>query len=154
MFKTIKFGLEILIIFISIWLIVLCSLPDVKNFKLDHPKFHNMKEACCWVNNNIEYKKDKYGDIWKLPQETLDDKNGDCEDMALLLMGIMNYQKNIKSNLVVIEGRTKNVSHAIVEFNKIYYDCTSGTTFKKPKTKILYILDYDLAMTTAKYKNF
>lgn len=39
------------------------------------------------VNREIEYRKDRddgYGDNWKLPEQTLEDGYGDCEDFAIL----------------------------------------------------------------------
>jgi chaperonin cofactor prefoldin len=57
-----------------------------------------------WIVNNIEYRADglfpvipatpfsslEYGqEMWQLPKETLDLKQGDCEDMAILLTSMM-----------------------------------------------------------------
>jgi len=62
-----------------------------------------------WVVNNISYSYDSYmpllpkdisggliwrQECWRMPEETLEDKTGDCEDMALLLASMMkSYNK-------------------------------------------------------------
>ena len=130
-----------------------CALPSDDGFKFNNPSFNNMQEACEWVNQNIQYKKDSY-DYWKLPQETLDDGNGDCEDQALLLMGIMKYQKDYNSELVIIQVDS-STSHAIVRYKDKYYDCTNGESYGDKSFKIVGKYDYDSAMNVAKYvKNY
>ena len=142
----------------NFWLLLIiislsCSLPSVDGFKFDNPKFNNMQEACEWVNKNISYKKDYY-DYWKLPQETLDDEKGDCEDQALLLMGIMKYQKDYDSELIIVQ-LDSSTSHAIVRYKDKYYDCTNGKSYGKKSFKIIGTYDYDSAMNVAKYvKNY
>ncbi len=62
-----------------------------------------------WVTENIEYTKDSHTpilpdimdgtltwgpDFWRMPAETLEDKAGDCEDMAVLLASMLsNYNE-------------------------------------------------------------
>ena len=130
-----------------------CALPADDGFKFNNPKFSNMQEACEWVNQNIKYKKDNYDD-WKLPQETLDDKDGDCEDQALLLMGIMKYQRGYDSELIIMRIDS-TTSHAIVRYNDKYYDCTSGESYGNRSLTIIGTYSYDSAMGVAKYvKNY
>lgn len=143
-----------LILFAIIFLVVLsCAVPESDEFEFNNPEFNNMQEACEWINQNIKYKSDYY-DYWKLPQETLDDKNGDCEDQALLLMGIMKYQKGYNSELIIVQIDS-TTSHAIVKYNDKYYDCTNGTSSGKTNYKITNVYSYNDAMYTAKYlKNY
>ncbi len=130
-----------------------CSMPADNSFQFNDPEFNNMKEACEWINNNIRYKSDDH-DYWKLPQETLDDGNGDCEDQALLLMGIMKYQKGYDSELVVVQIDS-STTHAIVKYDDKYYDCTNGQSYGSRDYKIVGNYNYDSAMNTAKYvKNY
>ena len=43
-----------------------------------------------WVRDNIRYKpQGLYHDTWKSPQETLEQREGDCEDLALLLLTLL-----------------------------------------------------------------
>ena len=41
-----------------------------------------------WVKQNIKAKPEK-GEFWKFPFETLRDKEGDCEDLAILLANLL-----------------------------------------------------------------
>lgn len=132
-----------------------CSMPESDNFKFDSPRFENVEEACLWINNNIRYKKDA-NDYWKLPQETLDDRSGDCEDQALLLMGIVKYQMGDDLELIVVDS-SGNYSeyHALARKGNTYYDCTNGSETNGLKYNIVSTYDYDSAMYTARYiKNY
>ena len=130
-----------------------CSLPSDNNFTFSNPKFNDMQEACEWINQNITYKKDFY-DYWKMPQETLNDGDGDCEDQALLLMGIMKYQKDYDSELIIVQ-LDSSTTHAVVKFKNKYYDCTNGKSYGSGKYNIITTYNYDSAMNVAKYvKNY
>lgn len=130
-----------------------CSVPGDGGFEFDNPRFSSMSDACEWINQNIKYKKDAYDD-WKLPQETLDDREGDCEDQAILLMAVMKYQKGNNSELVII-NIDSSTSHAIVRNGDKYYDCTNGKSFGKCEYQIVNRYDYDSAMNMARYvKNY
>ncbi len=75
-----------------------------------------------WVVNNIEYSSDtrvpvlplvSSGEIiwkqeyWRTPAETIKDKTGDCEDMALLLMSmLMNYDKGKFDRFIITLAST------------------------------------------------
>ena len=141
---------NLFLIIILITIIFSCTIPEVENFEFNNPKFNNIKEACEWINNNIKYKKEN-GNNWKLPQETLDDKNGDCEDMAILLMAIMEYQKGYESELIIVK-LDNNIYHAIVLWKDKYYDCTSGKTIGNKDYTITEKYDYYTTMYEAKYK--
>lgn len=145
---------EYLFILLGIFLIS-CSTPELlppgETFEFDNPKFSNMSEACNWVYENIEYKKDKHDD-WQLPQETLDRGKGDCEDMAILLMGIMKYQKGYNSELVIVKFDS-NSNHAIVKHKDKYYDCTNKEVSKHCKYEIINSYDLYQTMYIAYYKN-
>lgn len=87
-----------------------------------------------WVIQNIYYSYDSYiplmpnslsgsvtwvSEYWRTPSETLSDKTGDCEDMALLLASMMkNYNQN-KYAVWVIEldsSKQGNPGHVAVAF--------------------------------------
>lgn len=87
-----------------------------------------------WVVNNIEYSSDSYTpllstsmsaefswrkDFWRTPAETMKDKSGDCEDMALLLASMMiSYNKgNYSVWLISISSRVPELKgHIAVAF--------------------------------------
>jgi len=54
------------------------SLPE-------HVKIFGLKE---WIKNNIKAKPER-SEFWKFPFETLRDKEGDCEDLAILLANLL-----------------------------------------------------------------
>jgi hypothetical protein len=130
-------------------LIFSCAMPGDKEFVFDKPIFKTMQEANEWVYKNISYKDDFY-DKWKIPQQTLDDGCGDCEDMAILLMGIMNYQQGINSQLLIVE-KSFGIYHAILQYDGNYYEPTSGTVDSRLKYKIVATYDYYGALFMAKY---
>lgn len=141
-----------LIFMFFVFIVISCVPVGNNDFTFNNPKFNSMQEACEWINQNISYKKDYYDD-WKLPQETLNDGNGDCEDQALLLMGIMNYQKGYESEMIIIKD-TATTYHAVVLWKDEYFDCTNGEKLKSD-TKIIERYSYNNAMYMAEYvKNY
>ncbi len=114
-----------------------CQLPEIQDdwysFKFDKVKFNNIEEVQEWVNDNIDYASDKEigkSDYWKYPSETLDDGEGDCEDMAILIIAIVRYQFEYKCNLVLIKIDDYNY-HAIIRYKYDYYNSTATGKFKK-----------------------
>jgi hypothetical protein len=84
-----------------------------------------------WIVNNIEYSHDSYlpyipftlgGDIewrqecWKMPEETLEDGFGDCEDMALLLTSLLLSYNLHTYGVWAIEISGDNGGHLAVAF--------------------------------------
>jgi transglutaminase-like putative cysteine protease len=96
------------------------------------------------VYKNIDYKLTPKR--IKNPQETLDDGKGDCADMTLLLMAIMNYQYNIKSEYVVVNTKKKGIKHAYMKYNGYYYDCTNGEKSRSYPEEHFQTLNYYQAM--------
>lgn len=136
---------KILLFLLSI-ILFSCQLPEIQDdwysFKFDKVKFNNIEEVQEWVNNNIDYISDREigeYDYWKYPSETLDDGEGDCEDMAILIIAIVHYQFSYKCNLVLVQI-DNNKAHAIIRYKGDYYDSTSVGKYKKDTR---YIQDYD-----------
>ncbi len=87
-----------------------------------------------WVVNNISYSYDSYmpflpenisGELiwrascWRMPEETLRDKTGDCEDMAVLLVSMLRSYNEPKYRVwvLIIHSSVPEVSsHAAVAF--------------------------------------
>lgn len=89
--------------------------PDWDEFWRDYKRMYD------WVLNNIEYSSDTnlpilpedpqgvllwMSEYWKLPEETLEDRKGDCEDMSGLLASLLLSYNNEQYSvwMVVIRG--------------------------------------------------
>ena len=100
----------------------------LSGFKFDNPKFESMDDACKWINKNIQYRKIKG---YRPPEFTIDKKYGDCGTMSILLMAIVAYQHgNYYSYYVSCKSHIAGESHAIVEYQGEFYDCTKGHKVK------------------------
>ncbi len=84
-----------------------------------------------WVVNNISYSSDSYmpilpetisdglvwqQDYWRMPEETLGDETGDCEDMALLLTSMLRSYNEGKYRVWVLRIRSGASGHLAVAF--------------------------------------
>jgi hypothetical protein len=141
--------LKYLIIFVTI-LFTACYMPSRDG--ADVPLFQNVEEAQYWIVKNIEYAYDEdiYNrDEWQTPAETVKYGRGDCEDMAILLMYIINTQWEGKPNLVVTEYR--GGYHAIVEWKGVYYD--SVTSHKIESPIIIWTWSFEMTFSIMKVKN-
>lgn len=81
------------------------------------------------INQLIAYRKDKatYGklDYWATPEETLNQRSGDCEDFAILKMAAL-LEAGVPAtsmSLVVLQDKKRNFFHAILSVS------TSSGTF-------------------------
>ncbi len=84
-----------------------------------------------WVVNNISYSYDSYmpilpesisggliwqQDYWRMPEETIEDETGDCEDMAVLLASMLRSYNEGKYRIWVLVIRSEESGHAAVAF--------------------------------------
>jgi len=84
-----------------------------------------------WVVNNIEYSSDSHTpilpqtiggkliwtkDFWRMPEETLVDEVGDCEDMAVLLASLMLSYNNQGYAVWAIKIKNEEGGHLAVAF--------------------------------------
>lgn len=134
------------ILFLLVILLFSCQLAEIQDdwysFRFDKVKFNNIEEVQDWVVNNIDYVSDQEAgknEFWKYPSETLDDGEGDCEDMAILIIAIVRYQFSYKCNLVLVQI-DNNKAHAIIRYKGDYYNSTSVGKYKKSTR---YSQDYD-----------
>ncbi|MFC1666580.1 transglutaminase-like domain-containing protein [Candidatus Omnitrophota bacterium] len=104
----------------------LVSRPvEIDMIALNMLKANNIKsleDYAQWLRENVKYKKDKFGDIWALPKETIERKYGDCEDLAFLnasILRVLGYKPKVLAmgNIRVLAGRFIT-SHAICVFEK------------------------------------
>lgn len=101
-----------------------CQADDIYIGEMHDYKFENKEndnyltkeitsitQAVRWMKDNIEYKKDPYGDYWKLPEETFNDKSGDCEDLCILFLYIVIEKLNINMDLLGIKNKETRETH-------------------------------------------
>jgi len=84
-----------------------------------------------WVVNNISYSYDSYmpvlpesisdglvwqQDYWRMPQETIEDETGDCEDMAVLLASMLRNYNEGEYSIWVLVIRSGQSGHVAVAF--------------------------------------
>ena len=84
-----------------------------------------------WVVSNISYSYDSYmpilpesisggliwqQDYWRMPEETLEDETGDCEDMAVLLASMLRSYNEGEYRIWVLIIRSEESGHAAVAF--------------------------------------
>jgi hypothetical protein len=84
-------------------------------------RWADIRRLYTWTVNNIEYATDSYtpilphsprgdlkwrGEFWRMPSETLADKAGDCEDMAILLASMLlnYYEQRFRVYAIVIHS--------------------------------------------------
>ena len=103
------------------------DLPQINvgkmyDYQFDHSelKLTSFDGIIRWVYLNIAYKTEK-NDYWKLPEETFNDKSGDCEDITLLIMYLLENLLQIDTKLTLII--TPGANHTIF-FTDNYYSFT------------------------------
>ncbi len=84
-----------------------------------------------WVVSNISYSYDSYTpilpesisggliwqqDYWRMPEETLEDETGDCEDMAVLLASMLRSYNEGEYQIWVLVIRSGALGHVAVAF--------------------------------------
>jgi hypothetical protein len=93
--------------------------------------WRNYKQLYDWVTKNIKYSYDSYlpvipttmsGNLtwregfWRMPEETLADKTGDCEDMAVLLASLLLSYDNGNYANWAIGIKNESTAHLAVAF--------------------------------------
>lgn len=113
-----------------------CPMDVIKGFKFDDPHFESFSKCCEWIYENYKYHRSYY---IKTPEQTIEDKTGDCSDFSVLLMAIMGYQHKIYiSEFICLDN-----DHSVVYYNGHYYDCANNKITKTTNgVKILRRLTY------------
>jgi hypothetical protein len=70
------------------------------------------------MRENIRYAADEV-DHWKTPEETYNDRTGDCEDISLLFMYFL-WEQGETSEMVLAWG--ENGYHALFLYNNTLYE--------------------------------
>ena len=129
-----KILLVLIVILISLSSLVGCNVAsDIywnakgHNHSLYYiPQFddlHSYEDITHWIRfeNEIYYKTEGSTDVWKDPEQTIADKGGDCEDLALLFINIAYYALGEELSMALVEqdGISIVSDKAIVEGGEI-----------------------------------
>ena len=101
----------------------LSKFSGISLYDLDIPYPDTVERACYFIWEQVEYADDT-SDEWKTPLRTWNDRKGDCEDIAILLMNILYCETGLKTNLILVDSaKMRNIvdggriNHALVEIN-------------------------------------
>lgn len=75
-----------------------------------------------WIFANIIMKTDKQvhgGPYWQTPEETIELKTGDCEDLVILFIWLCYQYLNIKPDMLIL--RRWGADHAISKYNNYVF---------------------------------
>lgn len=90
---------------------ILISVPPLFPSTVNSPK-----TLSNWIYNNFTYQREAPGeDYWKSPKETIRDKGGDCDDLAILTQYVLK-KLGYKAYVIVIEYYNMDEMHAICIF--------------------------------------
>jgi hypothetical protein len=108
------------------------------------PSYETYDELELWINRNIKYTTDEvqygYLDYWATPEETLQSRKGDCEDMALLFLYTVYQKEDFKGKFRYYYPKEKgSPGHATAIIGDFEFGFIPGFT-KYPD------MSYDLAM--------
>jgi hypothetical protein len=97
----------------------------------NNERWRDYKQLYDWVVKNTKYNDDTYlpilpsnisgkivwvQEFWRMPEETLEDKAGDCEDMAILLASMMLSYNNEKYSIWVLGIKNEDSAHLGVAY--------------------------------------
>lgn len=72
------------------------------------PNFNSVSEYSSYLYKNFTYQKEEKGtDYWKKSEETIRDKGGDCEDLAILSQEVLK-KIGVQSQLIFLEMIDEN----------------------------------------------
>jgi hypothetical protein len=103
------------------------------------PVFSSYEEIDKYIGENYVYISDHY-DEWKMPKETIADGGGDCEDLSILFLYMVNESFGVKGELIVSDTLRGCHAWALVDGYEFY---------KIEETKRYYTLTYDAVMMAA-----
>lgn len=75
----------------------------------------------------ITYKPDPEGtDFWQYPEETMNLKTGDCEDIVNYCRKMIYDTGYLKTNLAVVVHKKTGEGHTLLEYNGKHYECVNA----------------------------
>jgi len=128
-----------------------------RNLNIPDLGITNPEEALDWVRWNIDYMEEDYpNDRWQTPEYTYAFRTGDCEDMVILWMYLMEKQAGLSgTRLIVVKPNWSVELHVLGWFDGWYYECVGGVRFESIVGYYEEIdrLDYDEVIKEAMQKN-
>ena len=114
--------------------ISVCGPVEIDLRILDIACLANMKsldDYALWLQKAVQYKRDKFYDVWSSPEETLAKRSGDCEDIAFFnkaFLSVLGY----KPKVIALLRKGGHKGHAICVFKEqgryMWFD---NTTLKR-----------------------
>lgn len=117
----------------GVWVYRAVALDEkIQDIIIDN-NIESLEDYLRWLQENIKYKKDKGGDYWSTPEETLQRSYGDCEDYAFLNAAVLKFLGYRPRVLAMgVFGST----HAICVYEENgYYLWIDNTELKKTQTQ-------------------
>ena len=142
------------LVIIGICFLIACTIEgQLWDYEFNFPygcKIETPYDAFLWVSSYIFYQKDNK-DEWKTPEETFNDGDGDCEDVALLMMYLCYAYAGETPVMLEID---KGSGHMIVEVDGSLYDPKGTVTghISELQYRILNSYTYGEAMYLAMVK--
>lgn len=129
------------------------QLPEDMVPHFANPDFENVSQILAWMDENLEYRLDgpDNRDYWQTPSETLLKGGGDCEDLSLLFMYLLEEELGVSSSLLLVrvDGR-EDIGHAIVEAGGQWFEMTvSKAVHYRGRYDVAYKLSYGKSLHTA-----
>ena len=84
------------------------------------PELDTIEKINSWVNSNIKYVGDEK-DYWQNAKETLDRKEGDCEDIAILKLKLLE-NLGLEPSLLICRDLVSRCAHAVVVIDGMILD--------------------------------
>ena len=104
-------------------LLIGCTIQgQLWNYQFDFPygnEIQTVYDSYLWVFVNTTYQEDIDGE-WKTPEETYNDRGGDCEDLAILMMYLCYQYAGQTPTMLEIDLNGKR--HMVVEVDSKLYD--------------------------------
>lgn len=137
--------LLISIIIITLLSLTACSQDEIgciSNYSFDdNIQVSSFELSFIWTRNNIQYSLSD-GSYYKTPEQTYNDKYGNCADLCGMTMYILDKYFGVYSYLVFVLDNTDGTQHSIIRIDNKYYEYNSAKQINyKIESGIYTVLD-------------
>lgn len=118
------------------------SLCFAQEFEMGLITASTPQELAKWFSEEFKYQWEII-DKWNTPQETIDSKEGDCEDFAILASAVL-WRMGIDNDILVIKFKDLDVAHCICVWedeNGMYNFMSNKELYNTGKNKIKAAID-------------